>query len=158
LEPTVNQANRPGSARTERISPSFPVRRIARNWRRARSLPATVEPQLRRLGIDADDARETVEDRGASPPPEQPVASKRKTEGRKRKRRTSQSSHSCGTARAADTPCATYVSSKQRKKSQTVAAKLPESLIADLDRIAQFRCVTRSFVIRKLVEAAVGAG
>jgi hypothetical protein len=44
---------------------------------------------------------------------------------------------------------------KQRKNSRTVAAKLPESLIVGVDRIAQFRGVSRSFVIRELVEAAV---
>jgi hypothetical protein len=43
----------------------------------------------------------------------------------------------------------------RRTKCRTVAAKLPSDLIVQLDRIAEYRCITRSFLIRELAEAAV---
>lgn len=42
-----------------------------------------------------------------------------------------------------------------RKHTKTVSAKLPATLIDDLDRIADYRGVTRSFLLRELVVAAV---
>ena len=36
-----------------------------------------------------------------------------------------------------------------------MSAKLPAALLAKLDRMAEYRCVSRSFLIRELAEAAV---
>jgi hypothetical protein len=47
------------------------------------------------------------------------------------------------------------VASAKRKAARPVSAKLPSELLVELDRIAAFRGVTRSFLLRELAEAAV---
>ena len=47
------------------------------------------------------------------------------------------------------------MTSVERKDHQTVSAKVPAATLADLDRIALYRGVSRSSLIRELIEAAV---